>query len=51
MLAASTTTAAQAPQRFVMNREIPRASKMSDEQLSNAARQSNRVPKNMGINN
>jgi len=38
----------QAQQRFVIEREIPGASKMSAEQLRDAARQSNRVLKDMG---
>lgn len=42
------STAAQAQQRFVIEREIPGASKMSTEQLRDAARQSNRVLKDMG---
>jgi hypothetical protein len=46
VLVASTT--AQAQQRFVIEREIPGASKMSAEQLRDAARQSNRVFKDMG---
>lgn len=39
---------AQAQQRFVIEREIPGASKMSPDQLRDAARQSNRVLKDMG---
>lgn len=39
---------AQAQQRFVIEREMPGASKMSAEQLRDAARQSNRVLKDMG---
>lgn len=46
VLVASST--AQAQQRFVIEREIPGASKMSAEQLRDAARQSNRVLKDMG---
>lgn len=41
-------SSAQAQQRFVIEREIPGASKMSAEQLRDAARQSNRVLKDMG---
>ena len=48
VLAASTASAAQAQQRFVIEREIPGASKMTTEQLRDAARQSNRVLKDMG---
>jgi hypothetical protein len=40
--------AVQAQQRFVIEREIPGASKMSADQLRDAARQSNRVIKDMG---
>ena len=47
-LVAGTAAHAQAPQRFVIEREIPGASKMSPEQLRDAARQSNRVLKDMG---
>jgi predicted deacylase len=49
-LVAGTMTQAQAQtaQRFVIEREIPGASKMSPEQLRDAARQSNRVLKDMG---
>jgi hypothetical protein len=46
VLVASST--AQAQQRFVIEREIPGASKMSADQLRDAARQSNRVLKDMG---
>lgn len=38
----------QAQQRFVIEREIPGASKMSTDQLRDAARLSNRVLKEMG---
>lgn len=48
VLVACTATAAQAQQRFVIEREIPGASKMSPDQLRDAARQSNRVLKDMG---
>jgi len=40
--------AVQAQQRFVIEREIPGASKMNADQLRDAARQSNRVIKDMG---
>jgi len=39
---------AQAQQRFVIEREIPGASKMTTEQLRDAARKSNGVLKEMG---
>jgi hypothetical protein len=39
---------AMAQQRFVIERDIPGASKMSPEQLRDAARQSNKVLKEMG---
>lgn len=48
VLVAGSATGAQAQQRFVIEREIPGASKMSAEQLRDAARQSNRVLKDMG---
>lgn len=44
----SASSAAQAQQRFVIEREIPGASKMSAEQLRDAARESNRVLKDLG---
>lgn len=47
VLAATASASAQAQQRFVIEREIPGASKMSAEQLRDAARQSNRVLKDM----
>lgn len=46
--AAQAQAQTQAPQRFVIEREIPGASKMSPDQLRDAARQSNRVLKDMG---
>lgn len=39
---------ALAQQRFVIERDIPNASKMSAEQLRDAARQSNKVLKDLG---
>ena len=47
-LVGGTAVQAQTPQRFVIEREIPGASKMTSEQLRDAARQSNRMPKGMG---
>ena len=52
-LVLSTTTAlaqstATPPQRFVIEREIPGASKMSPEQLREAAKVSNRVLRELG---
>jgi hypothetical protein len=47
-LALVASVSVQAQQRFVIEREIPGASKMSAEQLRDAARQSNRVLKEMG---
>ena len=46
MLAAAAPAMAQ--QRYVIERDIPGASKMSPEQLRDAARQSNAVLKDMG---
>ncbi len=41
-------SAATQPQRFVIEREIPGASKMSPDQLRDAAKLSNRVLREMG---
>jgi len=45
---AGAASAALAQQRFVIERDIPGASKMSAEQLRDAARQSNKVLKDLG---
>lgn len=47
-LAAAATSAAFAQQRFVIEREIPGASKMSAEQLRDASRKSNEVLQSLG---
>ena len=46
--AALAQSAAQQPQRFVIEREIPGASQMSPDQLRDAAKLSNRVLREMG---
>ena len=46
--AALAQSAATPPQRFVIEREIPGASKMSPDQLRDAAKLSNRVLREMG---
>jgi len=48
LVLASIASPAFAQQRFVIERDIPGASKMSSEQLRDAARQSNRVLKDLG---
>lgn len=52
LLACALVTAAAAPafaqERFVIEREIPGAAKMSAEQLRDAARQSNKVLEDLG---
>jgi hypothetical protein len=42
------SSSAQAQQRFVIERDIPGASKMSAEQLRGAAQQSNKVLRSLG---
>jgi hypothetical protein len=48
LVAASAAPAAWAQQRFVVERDIPGASKMTAEQLRDAARHSNKVLKDLG---
>src|SRR5512137_1530934 len=48
VLVGAAAAPALAQQRFVIEREIPGASKMSPDQLRDAARQSNKVLKDLG---